>query len=188
MKKLLIMVVMMVATITASAQQETGTFSLTPKLGINLANFSGDISNNSIKIAFAAGVEGMYQFTPLVGLSAGLIYSMQGCNGNDEQKLNYNFMNIPVLANFYPAKNFALKIGLQPAFVVSAKNKINKQEYDVKDNVQSIEFSVPIGASYEISNIVIDARYNLGLAKVNKSNGSIRNSVFQITVGYKFQL
>lgn len=113
---------------------------------------------------------------------------MQGCSGDGDLKLNYNFINIPVLANFYITPDFALKIGLQPAFVASAKQKADKNEYDVKDAMQSIDLSVPIGASYQISDFVIDARYNLGVTKINKNGGSIRNSVFQITVGYVLPL
>ena len=185
MKKIIMIAALMLTTLTASAQQATGSWSITPKAGINLSNLAGDISNNSIRIGFAAGAEAMYQVSPLIGISAGLLYSMQGCEGNNNVTLKYDFLNIPVLANFYVAPNFALKIGLQPAIVASAKYKADKNEADVKDNMQSITFDVPIGASYEISNFVIDARYNLGLAKTNKSDGSIRNSVIQLTVGYK---
>ena len=185
MKKIIMIAALMLTTLTASAQQATGSWSITPKAGINLSNLAGDISNNSIRIGFAAGAEAMYQVSPLIGISTGLLYSMQGCEGNNNVTLKYDFLNIPVLANFYVAPNFALKIGLQPAIVASAKYKADKNEADVKDNMQSITFDVPIGASYEISNFVIDARYNLGLAKTNTSDGSIRNSVIQLTVGYK---
>jgi hypothetical protein len=188
MKKLMMIAAMMVATLTVSAQQESGTFSIIPKAGFNLSNLAGDVSGNSIKIGLVAGAEGMYQINPLIGVSAGVLYSMQGCEGENDAKANYNFINIPLLANFYVARNFALKIGLQPAFVVSAKTKYDKVEYDVKDAMQSITLDIPIGASYEISNFVIDARYNLGIAKINKKDGSIRNSVIQFTVGYKFPL
>ena len=37
MKKVMILAVMMVATLTASAQQAVGTWSVTPKVGMNLA-------------------------------------------------------------------------------------------------------------------------------------------------------
>lgn len=188
MKKIMIIAAMMVATLTASAQQATGSFTLIPKAGINLANVAGDVSGNSIKVGLVAGAEGMYQVSPLVGLSAGLLYSMQGCEGEGSAKANYDFLNIPVLANFYVAPNFALKIGIQPAIPVSAKEKNDKIEIDVKDGMQSVTFDVPIGASYEYSNFVFDARYNLGIAKINKGNGSVRNSVIQITVGYKIPL
>ena len=59
---------MMAATITASAQQDEGTFSIAPKVGMNLANFAGDINSNSIKIGLVVGADGMYQFSPLLGL------------------------------------------------------------------------------------------------------------------------
>ncbi|MBO4810439.1 MAG: porin family protein [Prevotella sp.] len=185
MKKMMMIAVMMIAAMTVNAQQPAGTWSLTPKVALNLANLSGDISGNNMKIGLAAGADVMYQINSLVGVSGGLMYSMQGCDGDNDVKLNYDFINIPVLANFYVAPNFALKAGLQPAFVASAKYKVNKNETDVKDNLQSLELSIPIGASYEFSDFVIDARYNLGVAKINKGNGSIRNSVFQISVGYK---
>ena len=183
MKKMMILAVMMVATLTASAQ-----WTVTPKVGLNLANLSGDVSGNNIKLGLAAGAELMYRVSPLVGVSGGLIYSMQGCSSDGDVKLNIDELNIPILANFYVADGLALKAGLQPGFIMSAKSKSDKVEVDVKDLYQSLELSVPLGISYEVSDFVIDARYNLGIAKLNKGNGSVRNSVIQFTLGYKIPL
>ena len=97
-------------------------------------------------------------------------------------------LNIPILANFYVYPNLALKVGLQPGFIVDAKNKTDKVETDIKDNCQSVEISLPLGISYEISNFVIGARYNLGLSKINKGDGSQRNSVIMFSLGYKIPL
>ena len=44
-----------------------------------------------------------------------------------------------------------------------------------------------LGLSYEISNIVIDARYNLGLTSI-WDKGDEKHGVIQITLGYKFHL
>lgn len=178
----------MVMAVSANAQHSVGSISLIPKVGFNLANLAGDVSNNSIKFGLVAGADVMYQVTDLVGLTGGLYYSMQGCEGEGDSKFNLDELNIPLLANFYVAPNFALKVGLQPGIIVKAENKVEKTTYDVKSNSQTIELSVPIGASYEFRDFVIDARYNLGLSKINKGSGSQRNSVFQITVGYKFDL
>ena len=45
---------------------------------------------------------------------------------------------------------------------------------------------------YEISNFILDIRYNLGLTKVNKVTGSHnekqRSDLIQFTIGYKFEL
>lgn len=179
---------MMVATLTASAQQGTGTWSITPKVGLNLANFSGDVNGNSIKLGLVAGADAMYQISSIVGISAGLHYSMQGASFDNDAKNKIDELNIPVLANFYVAKGLALKVGLQPGFIMSAKSKADKVEVDIKGNCQSIELSVPLGLSYEFSDFVIDGRYNLGVSKINKNSGSVRNSVIQFTVGYKIPL
>ena len=51
------------------------------------------------------------------------------------------------------------------------------------------DLSIPIGISFEFSRVVIDARYLLGLTKVNKEGDkTCHNSVILITTGYKFKL
>ena len=42
MKKIFMMAVMAVAALTANAQQEAGTFSLQPKVGLSVSSLSGD--------------------------------------------------------------------------------------------------------------------------------------------------
>ena len=189
MKKLMILAVMMVATLTASAQQKVGTWSITPTGTFNLASIVGDNTDDmSMKVGLGAGADAMYQLSSLVGLSGGLYYSMQGANGKGDVKYNVDELLIPLMANFYVYPNLALKVGLQPGFIVDAKVKSDKVEVDSSDSFQSVEISLPLGISYEISNFVIGARYNLGLAKINKGNGSWRNSVLMFSLGYKIPL
>lgn len=188
MKKVILLAFAMVVTMTASAQHAVGSFSLTPRVGINLANFAGDVSDNSMKFGLVAGADAQYQISPLVGLSAGLFYSMQGCEFSGDSKQTLDELNIPLVAHFYVAPNFALNTGLQLGIPVAAEYKSGNSSIDNKSGTQSIELSIPIGASYEYQDFVFDARYNLGLSKVNKGDGSRRNSVIQFTVGYKFDL
>lgn len=189
MKKLMILAVMMVATLTASAQQKVGSWSITPTGTFNLATIVGDNTDDmSMKVGLGAGADAMYQLSSLVGLSGGLYYSMQGANGKGDVKYNVDELLIPLMANFYVYPNLALKVGLQPGFIVDAKIKSDKVEVDSSDSFQSVEISLPLGISYEISNFVIGARYNLGLAKINKGNGSWRNSVLMFSLGYKIPL
>jgi hypothetical protein len=189
MKKFMILAVMMIATLTASAQQKVGTWSITPTGTFNLATIVGDNTDDmSMKVGLGAGADAMYQLSSLVGLSGGLYYSMQGANGKGDVKYNVDELLIPLMANFYVYPNLALKVGLQPGFIVDAKVKSDKVEVDSSDSFQSVEISLPLGISYEISNFVIGARYNLGLAKINKGNGSWRNSVLMFSLGYKIPL
>jgi hypothetical protein len=64
---------------------------------------------------------------------------------------------------------------------------------DMKDQYKKFDFSIPIGVSYQFKvPIVIDARYQLGLTRLNKETvpgvKNSKNSVFTLTVGYKFAL
>ncbi|MBW4871174.1 PorT family protein [Prevotella buccae] len=62
--------------------------------------------------------------------------------------------------------------------------------YEQKDNVKSaykkVALSIPIGISYEYMNVVLEARYNVGLTKANEFGSKDRTFLF--TVGYKFDL
>ena len=188
MKKIFMMAVMAVAALTANAQQEAGTFSLQPKAGLNVSSLSGD--GFKAKAGFTAGVEGMYQATEKFGVSAAVMYSMQGAKVKNvaDAKLNYGYINIPILANYYVVKGLAIKAGIQPGFMTSAKAKYEGNSRDVKESCKKFDFAIPVGVSYEIANVVFDARYNFGLTKTVKNTDKCKNGVFQFTVGYKFGL
>ena len=172
----------MMLSLGAFAQFAPGTLSIQPKVGLNIANLS-DLDNTDPRLGVVVGAELEYQFTDLLSLSAGALYSMQGCksdNGislfgidvNTKTTTKTDYLNIPILLNVYVTKGLAVKLGLQPGMNLSAKSKYEgsvagyggESEGDI--DVQSFDLSLPIGVSYEISNFVIDGRYNFGLSKV----------------------
>ena len=186
MKKMMMIAAMMIAAISANAQNEVGQITLQPKAGINISTITGDYNDKKAKVGLVAGVEAEYGISEKFGLAAGLLYSMQGCGFKETSyKYKLDYLNIPIVAQFYPVKGLALKAGVQPGFCLSAKAGSAKIT-----NKQSFDFSIPVGLSYEISKIVIDARYNFGVTKTFKDiqNWSPKNSVFHFTVGYKFGL
>ena len=191
------MLIMATVAMTASAQntlRDNGTFTLQPKVGLGIGVLSGEWKtasgvDNKSRVGFVAGVEGEYYATKWLGIAAGLNYAQQGWkfkgNGID-QTTKLDYLNIPVTADFYVAKGLALKTGLQFGILMNAK----LEDSDIKDACEKLNLSIPLGISYEISNVILDLRYNLGLTKTNKpDNGSkARSDLFQITVGYKFAL
>ena len=212
MKKIMMMLVMATVALTASAQNEVGQLTLQPKIGVNLANLTDTKQNDQkgeLKAGLVVGVEAEYGISEKFSVAAGLLYSMQGCNfgeykvsaggetlgGWDKNERNFNYLNIPIVANLYFAKGWAIKAGVQPGFLLSAKYKldgIGAQESfneDIKDACKTFDLSIPLGLSYEYQKAVFDLRYNLGVTKVNKEgDNSSKNSVIQFTVGYKFAL
>ena len=227
MKKLMMIAAMMVATVTANAQFEPGTFSIQPKLGgvaawlSNMPNLpvSTNTTLDKTPVAgFVIGAEAEYQLTNMISLAAGVNYSLQGSAWEDyemkagsnklelkDAKVELGYVTIPVVANFYLFKGFAVKAGIQPGFLTNAKTKATikteiegyntstELDEDIKDGCSKFDLSIPIGVSYQFKvPIVIDMRYNLGVTKVNKDSEDglkdFKNNVIQLTVGYKFAL
>lgn len=192
MKKLFLAVVAMMVSAATFAQNEAGQITIQPKVGVNIANIT-DADDADPRIGLAAGAEFEYGLTDNIGLSAGVLYSMQGAKTTEDGAdctLKLDYLNVPILANFYVAKGFAVKLGVQPGFKLSSKAKAKGSgasvELDV-DGIKSVDLSIPVGVSYQYQNIVFDARYNWGVTKIVEDSDS-KHSVFQITVGYKFSL
>lgn len=229
MKKLMMIAAMMVATLSASAQFEPGTWSLQPKLGGTISKVSnmprlnfGDLFGDNIDIDRSFYVGGLiggeaeYQVSNVFSAAAGLNFAMQGCQwedfeikrGNDYAKvkdlqMELTYLNVPIVANFYLFKGFAIKTGVQLGFLLSAEIKASSEtktgeltkksdgSQDIKDNCNKFDVAIPIGISYQVPTvpIYIDGRYNLGLTNINKDGDTnYKNQVFQLTVGYKFAL
>ena len=224
MKKIMMIAAMMVAAISANAQNEVGQITLKPTVGLNIATMT-KLDDSKVRPGFVAGVEAEYGISENFGLQFGLLYSQQGAKssgeedfdledfkelgldfgvgilnikGKDTYKLDY--INIPIMAQYYPIKGLALKAGIQPSFCVNKKYKIEgtatvsatgtepfNEEYKLGDVVKSFQFAIPVGVSYEYENFVLDARYNIYLTKALKGFDS-RHSVFSFTLGYKFAL
>jgi hypothetical protein len=196
MKKIMMMLLMATVALTASAQntlRDNGVFTLQPKVGLALGNFSGDYvkplgSNDDpkMRVGFIAGVEGEYYINDWFSAALGVNYAQQGWKFSD-YTTKLDFVNVPITANFYVASGLALKTGIQFGFLVNAK----EDDVDIKDLYEKMNFSIPIGISYEYSDFVFDVRYNIGLKNLNKygnSDNKYRSDLVQFTVGYKFEL
>ena len=203
MKKIMMTLVMAVAAIAASAQNNTlrepGTISIQPKVGIGIGYLSGSWTSNRLgggdnkaKVGFVGGVEGEYYVNNWLGVAAGVNFAQQGWKFTydgraEDDKYKLNYLNIPITADFYVLPGFALKTGVQFGFLASAK----ENDTDIKGDMKKFNFSIPVGLSYEYKNVVLDLRYNISVTKVNKNSTAdikYRSDLLQITLGYKFDL
>ena len=191
MKKVLFVAALMLSSVATFAQHAVGSFNLQPKVGVSIANVT-EFKDSDPRIGLVAGIEGEYQVSDIFSLSAGALYSMQVTKynfGNYTDATNrLDYINVPIMANVYVVKGLAVKLGVQPGFNVSNKIKLNNLDaFENPFKAQSVDVSIPVGVSYEYNNIQLDARYNWGISKAYK-NFDAKNSVFQITLGYKFDL
>ncbi len=185
----------MLATVSVNAQN----MFVKPMVGIDFAKYSGDVEDTKMKVGLVAGAEFGYKIAEPFAVTAGALVAMQGSGYKDtdytkDYKSTLTYLNIPILANYEIIPGLAIKAGLQPGFLLSAKDKGKEYygggwtEFDHSgtEGLKKFALSIPMGLSYEISDFVIDARYNLGLTKINDhGDGSIKNSIIMLTLGYK---
>lgn len=197
---------MMASAVAVQAQGEVGKLTFMPKVGVNISTLAGedqyyvnDKLESKNRIGVVAGIEGEYQMSDLLGLSVGVLYSLQGNKYSDvTYRKNYTStfhgINVPVMLNCYIVKGLAVKAGLQAGYA------INKREsYDLYVDkawgsfassgsiFNSFDIGVPVGLSYDFDNIRLDVRYNYGLTSISKLDGmpAAHHRVIQVSLGYR---
>jgi hypothetical protein len=195
MKKMILMAAIIMATTTAFAQRQAGSMTIQPRIGVSAADFN-NTSDTEARVGLIVGPEFEYFVSDRFSLAAGFNYSQQGA---EVTSLNTTFKNdyitVPVVANIYLFKGFALKAGLQPGFKTKADLEIEgnggKVSANIKDDVKPFDLSIPVGLSYEFKHFVIDARYTFGTTEIFKDNAldlDSKNLTFQLTLGYKLDI
>ena len=166
-------------------------------------------------LGFVGGADVMYQASDAVGLSAGLSFVQAGCKLEDytdehtivyDRYLRINYVTMPILIHSYLLPGFSVKAGIEPTLLVSAKSNEIQQSFeidkegkksnfhedeftiDMKNGMRKFGLSIPVGVSYEYENVVLGALYHVGVFNIYKYGDSSRNSVFEVSVGYKLNL
>lgn len=193
MKRILAVIAALLVAVAIFAQDEVGTYFIKPMAGMNVSNYVGSDANSKCRVGFTGGVEVGYQMSPNIAVSGGVLFSMQGAKSDKtdtDVTVHANYLNMPILLNYYIFKGMAIKAGVQPGINVSATATTELPGRSIDQDVQgyyTFDLSIPVGLSYEWRHMVLDARYNIGLTNV-KEDMSARNSVFQLTLGYKFRM
>ena len=215
MKKFILIAGMMLACISGFAQMQPGLFSITPKMGFNVASMSNSGKTNS-RMAFAAGVDFEYQINRQFAFGLGTIYSQQGVD-DDPWTLKTDYITLPLTAFYYPVRGLGIYVGVEPAILVRKKAEIfygqhsqvaelpnvgevtksYKEEHDlVYEGIFEKPLgakrgivSLPIGVNYEFDHCVFGIKYSIGLGNAIAGPGvSCTHNVFQISLGYRFNV
>lgn len=179
MKKLMMIAAMAVATLSANAQTEPGTFSIIPRIGGTGSLFTkapqpgfavpGDFDKSARGGNFT-GVDFEYRIAKQFSMSAGVNFSDQGMEWKElkinnskikDVKIETSYVNLPITANFYLTRGLALKTGVQFGFLVNAHSKYSVEnktgdtkvtsttDTKCKDAFNKFDVSIPVGISYE---------------------------------------
>ena len=182
MNKIKLTISALLVVLSAGVAMAQASVSLGLKGGLNFAsvNTTSPGAAYSSRTGYHVGAFANFKFTKLA-IQPEIIYSVQGADaaaGNIET----GYINIPIILKFYLIGGLNLQAGPQFGFLSSATSG----GVDIKSTLESSDISVGLGAGFDISKFVIDARYNLGISDVDKATTEAKNQVFQLSVGFKF--
>lgn len=230
MKRIVTTIICLTALVGLHAQNQKGDTYVYPRIGFAIANLTDnemyyDMNKAALKskskAGLTVGVEVEHFLMAPLSISAGLTYANRGYRygdfGSQDTKKNtfwnsedtqtsMHYLQLPVMVNFYVADGLALKAGLQPGYLVKAKDSyhynegvIDESEGYVIEKSEDVtasstdlfhlfDVSIPVGVSYEYLGFVLDLRYHFGLTNTFKVIDKSKNSMVSFTLGYQFKL
>ncbi len=196
--KLITAATVMLATVSMSAQERD--IAIGVKGGVNFATVTGDdFGSPDSRTSFHVGLVTEFPMNDLLSIQAEALYSGQGFKGNfkgfDGDKVEYqlDYISIPVLAKIYVTRGLSLEVGPQFSFKINDEFDFNPNSNNGDINLENTsfaakDFEVAVGAGLTFQTemgLFASGRYNYGLTEIIE-NTDIKNSVFQVSVGYKF--
>lgn len=164
-------------------------FALGLKGGLNFAKFDATDVSGSLKnkTGFNGGAFALIKLTK-IGIQPEILFSQQGSkfefDGNNIDN-NFDYINIPVILKLYTVAGINIQAGPQFGFLTRAEIDGS----NVKDSFKGSDLSLALGLGWDLPfGLTFDARYNLGLTKIDESDpgfDAVRNQVIQLSVGFK---
>jgi hypothetical protein len=205
MTKKLIMLLAMLATMSASAQVQFGA-----KVGVDLTNFWGKDVDHKMTLNYQVGLMMEYKFSRAFAVAPEVVFAAQG-NGEitlhnagwvgeniNDAYITYhtNYINVPVMLKYYAMPALSIDFGPQVGFNVYSKYTVNSRDgnddykyvINNKKYTKAIDFGLGLGATYNMTdNAFVQARYTLGLTQVFKEDlYESKTGNIQLAFGIKF--
>ncbi|MBI5371403.1 MAG: PorT family protein [Sphingobacteriales bacterium] len=160
---------------TGSKKKKKATHSFYGTAGLHLSGINGDSeSYDSPLFGFHAGVGiRLVELNDIFGVRTEVIYSMQGSKYKDmyaSGKVILSYIHVPVVLQATSGSGFYGEAGVQPGFLISAKDKYGGETFDYKEFVNGFDFGGILGIGYQKDRFGIGFRFAQGLSNINKND------------------
>ena len=215
MKKLLVL--LLLSGLILSGFSQNSKDEMLNELGLMIAPGFSMINGGeswSGTLGMQIGVETqVYKWNENSSIYTGLLLSLQGASyeetyssdhymlksGMSEDswkgKVSLAYISIPILFNYLTNSGVYLEGGVQPGFLISAKDKPDGASgYDYKEYIKAFDLGIPVGAGFWINGkLSVGARAVFGLPNINtegtemySSDDTDRNFLLLGVIRYKF--
>lgn len=161
----------------SAAPMDEETFKWGIAMAFVLANIGGDFTDdNSFRGTFMFGVFAMYALTTQLYLLPSLYYIGLGTSFSDSSfdvSLRLAYLMLPILVMYAITEQWKVGLGPYFGFLLSAKNKGDGVDQDVKDFVSGFDFGIKIAVMYKVSEYLsLSLGYLHGVTNLSDNNSS----------------
>jgi len=171
MKKIIFLSLMLLFTTKSFSQG----VDLGIKVGANFATLT-ELPNVDTRTGLNFGAFFTIKFNDKIAIQGDVLYSQQGAEF-DLDKVDLDYVNVPIVFKYYLVKRLNLHVGPQFGFLVS---DFDASEFE--DSYESTDVSGVVGLGLDLPlGFRVDGRYNFGLTEFLPD---VKNNVFSLSVGW----
>ena len=189
MKKLLVAFVLFVSVHFAEAQ----TFSIGPKAGLNISNYTGGNIESDALVGYHLGGIVNYGFGKVFSIQPEVLFSTQGAkvqNNGTKSDFKISYVTIPVMLKFKSNGGFYVEFGPQVGF----RSSSDIPDQTINNFAKNLDLAAGAGIGYQSPiGLGVGVRYIAGLSKVGDFSGQnidpdFKNSVIQASLFWAIPL
>jgi hypothetical protein len=162
------------------------------KAGVNIANLSGD--SHDPRIGLHGGLFVNRSISKKISIQPELLFSGEGVKyvwAGVEHRWKLNYIQVPVMLQYYPVSKIYVEAGPQVGFLISAKDKLGEDSHaNMKENINSVQFAIGAGLGIKVTNMItLYGRYNFGLSDITSTfydAADLHSNVGQIGIAARF--
>ena len=145
------------------------------KVGANFATLT-ELPNVDTRTGLNFGAFFTIKFNDKIAIQGDVLYSQQGAEF-DLDKVDLDYVNVPIVFKYYLVKRLNLHVGPQFGFLVS---DFDASEFE--DSYKSTDVSGVVGLGLDLPlGFRVDGRYNFGLTELLPD---VKNNVFSLSIGW----
>ncbi|MBO9199904.1 MULTISPECIES: porin family protein [Niastella] len=146
------------------------------KGGLNITDVTGFNGDNRLSghvgLFLNSRINARWSFQPEI------LYSGQGqqfpVSLRDDATLALSYIQVPLMFQFYPVRQFYVEFGPQIGFLLSANSKNNDDKAEIDEWFKKVDGAICFGAGIQATSMLgFYARYNAGIADISKNNNAL---------------
>jgi hypothetical protein len=189
MRKLILAFSLLLAAQVSFAQK----FSLGPKAGLNISNYTGGNIESDALVGYHLGGVLSYGFGNVFYLQPEVLFSTQGAkvqNAGNKQDFKISYITVPIMLKFKTKGGFYFEFGPQAGFRASS----NVPDQTINNFAKNLDLAGGVGIGYHSPiGLGVGVRYIAGFSKVGDFSGQdidpdFKNSVIQASLFWAIPL